>query len=289
VKPMLAATVNDLTEVVLPAYVSPKMDGIRCLIKDGIAVSRTLKPIPNKFIQEKLKDLPEGLDGELMVKGDFNDIQSAVMSVEGEPKFFYVLFDIISDGTYIERYQKLCDIVSEAFNPYLKIVQTILVENLEELERIEQVTVKQRFEGIMLRGEHSIYKQGRSTLKEQHLLKFKRFIDDEAVIVDFKEKMHNTNEAETDALGHTKRSTKAEGKIPAGTTGAIVARWNDHIIEIGPGFDAALAKDMWENQEKYLFKLVTFKYQELTKFDEPRFPSFKGFRKELDENIVSES
>ncbi len=280
-KPMLAATLEKLEDAKLPMYVSPKLDGIRCLILGSKAVSRTLKPIPNRFIQEKLKDLPDGLDGELMVKGDFNTIQSAVMSEDGEPEFYYVLFDVATHGNYLERYQVLHDTVVEQNNPYLKVVSTMVVDDLEELFRIEAGYVKAGYEGIMLRSIDSYYKLGRSTLKQGWLLKFKRFIDDEALVIDFEEKMTNTNEPEQDNLGHQVRSSKLEGLVPAGTLGAIVVRWKGHIFKIGTGFTANKAKEIWDNQEKFLHMPVTFKYQELSEYGIPRFPVFKGFRNDI--------
>jgi DNA ligase-1 len=37
------------------------------------------------------------------------------------------------------------------------------------------------------------YKFGRSTVRDNILLKVKRFLDDEAVVIDIEEKMHNEN------------------------------------------------------------------------------------------------
>ena len=51
-KPMLLPRETpDLDKLQYPIIASAKLDGIRCLIKDGVALSRTLKPIPNKSIQ----------------------------------------------------------------------------------------------------------------------------------------------------------------------------------------------------------------------------------------------
>jgi len=52
-KPMLSGKLDKLLAGVrYPALVSPKLDGVRCVIIDGVAMSRTLKSIPNKFVQE---------------------------------------------------------------------------------------------------------------------------------------------------------------------------------------------------------------------------------------------
>ena len=47
---------------------SPKLDGIRCMIQDGIALSRSLKPIRNEHVQYILgREIFNGLDGELII------------------------------------------------------------------------------------------------------------------------------------------------------------------------------------------------------------------------------
>lgn len=282
-KPMLAATLEKLEDVKFPVYLSPKLDGIRCLIVGGVAVSRSLKPIPNKFIQEKLKGLPDGLDGELVVKinnkvGTFNETQSSVMSENGEPEFFYVLFDVLMEGDYLARYQVLHDTVVEYNNPFVKVVETRIVDDLEELQRIEHAYVKQGYEGVMLRSLDSLYKNGRSTVKQGWLLKYKRFKDDEGIVVDFLEKMHNNNEPTTDNLGYQVRSSKQEGLTPAGTLGALVVRYNNHIFKV-IGFTEERAQEIWDNQDKYVNKSVTFTYTELNEYGIPRPPAvFKDFR-----------
>ena len=49
------------------------------------------------------------------------------------------------------------------------------------------------YEGLMLRAPDGPYKFGRSTVKENTLLKVKNFLDDEAEVIGFKEQTTNTN------------------------------------------------------------------------------------------------
>ena len=44
-KPMLASQIDDLSSVKYPVYASYKLDGIRAIIYQGVAYSRSLKPI----------------------------------------------------------------------------------------------------------------------------------------------------------------------------------------------------------------------------------------------------
>ena len=121
-KPMLAVKA-DMDQIVLPILVTPKRDGIRCLTVNGVAMSRSLKPIPNKFVREQLAGL-HGLDGELMLKGAFNDVQSGIMTEDGEPDFMYHVFDRFdSDAGYWARVQSIKDFA----HPRVKIIVPALI------------------------------------------------------------------------------------------------------------------------------------------------------------------
>jgi DNA ligase-1 len=88
-KPMLAETCEDIAALRYPVYASQKVDGIRCLKVNGQAVSRKFKPIPNHHIRQAIERLcPDGMDGEIIIPGaSFNQIQSLVMTEQGEPGF----------------------------------------------------------------------------------------------------------------------------------------------------------------------------------------------------------
>jgi len=96
-KPMLASECTDLHKLQLPVYISRKLDGIRTLSTDQF-VSRSLKPIRNKYIQSLFKPEFYGLDGELIVgdpgaKNVFQVSSSGIMSSDGEPDAKYYVFD----------------------------------------------------------------------------------------------------------------------------------------------------------------------------------------------------
>ncbi len=284
-QPMLAcADIPDLySEVSYPCLIQPKFDGIRCVAINGVAFSRKMKTVPNQFIQKFFADNNlHGLDGELMIHGDFNKVQSAVMSEDGEPNFYYAVYDYWdSDLPYKDRASLYVSKVLELRQPErVKNTQSILVSNPESVETELQSFIDQGFEGGMLRKLDGRYKQGRSTFNEGYLLKLKRFLDHEAVVIGYEEKMTNTNTKETDERGYSKRSSKKEGLVPANTLGSLQVDWNGVIFNIGSGFNESQRQEIWDNRQKYLGKLVTFKYQELSKYGVPRFPTFKWFREE---------
>lgn len=285
-QPMLAhSKVPDLNEVKYPCLIQPKLDGIRCLMVDGVAYSRKMKPIPNKYIQEKLKGL-HGLDGELMVHGDFNAVQSAVMSIEGNPDFYYVVYDKWdSDYLYNTRQVEVKESVMKLNSKYVAAIDSGVVDTPQEAAKELEHYLKAGYEGAILRSFDSPYKQGRSTAREGYLLKLKKFDDSEATVVGFVERMHNSNKKEVDERGYTKRSSKKEGMIPAGTLGALVLDWDGVTVECGSGFTDEQRKEIWDNRGEYLHRIVTFKYQGVSAKGVPRFPIYKGWRLEYEEGI----
>lgn len=287
-KPMLAATLEDLKSLKYPMLVTPKLDGIRCLIVDGKAVSRTFKPIPNNYIRNTIEQLAmEGFDGEIIIKGrKFNEITSAVMSVKGSPSdFSYIVFDYCVDQkeSYKDRMMNLSKLKQI---PNIEYLLPIQINNEIELLKFESKCLSESYEGIMLRSIDSPYKFGRSTLKEKWLLKLKRFTDSEAVVLDVYEQMSNQNEPEEDAFGHTKRSSHSSGKVSAGTLGGFnvkdIKSGVEFKIGTGDGLNAELRNKIWDNKQDSIGKIVKYKSQKSGEKEKPRFPVFLGFRDERD-------
>lgn len=288
-RPMLAVPMGAIEDLRYPILVSPKIDGIRCVIRDGVPLSRTLKPIQNKFIFKELSGL-SGFDGEITVSdptalNGFDATQSAVMRFEGEPEFTYHVFDatILTDGCPFDKRLDWASTRAGMYGPRVVALKHHYVRNAAELTKLEERFVAQGYEGLMIRDPNGPYKSGRSTLKEGYLLKMIRRHRAEVVITGFVEKMHNANEAETSELGRTKRSKKKAGMVPAGTLGALKCVWlvkNEHDapFEIGTGFDDATKQLIWDNRDTWLNKVGVVEYREITKDGAPRFPAWKGRR-----------
>lgn len=296
-KPMLAGKApEDLATLTFPLLASPKLDGIRCIIIGGKPMSRKLKPIPNLYVQKFLADLPDGLDGELMLTlpGNFNEVQSAVMSEEGEPRFHFCVFDIdtvLNSGVaaeYAGRLALATKLIDKLglVNPRVEMVPHVKIDTVEQLLAQEAEWVGMGFEGIMLRSFVGPYKYGRSTTKEGFLLKLKRFEDAEAEIIGVEELMHNDNEAEVNELGHTKRSSKKEGKRPAGKLGALHCKRADGTrFHLGAGFTDLQRIELWGRRSQLIGLTAKFKFQLDPSNPEgaPRFPVYLGLRHEIDQ------
>jgi DNA ligase-1 len=288
-KPMLSATLKEPEALRFPILVSPKLDGIRCLIVGRIPVSRNLKKIPNQHIYDTLRklSLPE-LDGELIVGSPtaedcYRVTNSGVMSKDGEPDWCYHVFDIFEDGPFDRRIKTARNIVQRLGHKRIRIVPHEQVNNVERLLAYEQARLKDGYEGVMGRAPFGVYKQGRATMNEGSLWKLKRFSDSEAEIIGFQERMHNANEAKKDLLGRTERSSHKENKVPMGTLGALLVRDINTGVEfdIGTGFTDADRNLIWKARSAWMGMVVKYKSLPVGVKDKPRFPVYLGLRKDL--------
>lgn len=298
-KPMLAGTHTDVAKLIFPSLFSQKLDGLRATAQDGVLLSRSLKPLPNKFVQELFSKLPTGLDGELIV-GDpfapdaFRKTTSLVMSDDKPLDFFpgetlrLHVFDKFGRDGFAERLnqavQSVCSFNNRADTPgevlAITIVPHILLSTLEELNAFEAEMLGKGAEGVMARTPDGPYKEGRATEKSGWLVKVKRFVDSEAEVLSSFEEMHNENEQEENELGRSKRSSKAEGLVPSGRLGGFEVRDLKTGVEfsVGSGFTAAMKDEYWQNRLGLFGKIIKYKYFPSGSKDKPRHPIFLGFR-----------
>ena len=295
-RPLLAPREDPLSypeywdKIPYPCLVSPKYDGVRGIVKDGIVFSRTGKPLPNYQVQEQFGRL-EHFDGELVLGNPTHpDVgrysQSHVMSRDKVGDIIFYVFDYTDNISlpYSERLKNLYLTLkpSEILTPVLTVPQ-IEVNSQEMLLKMETNFLKMGFEGVMIRDPSAPYKNGRGTINEGIIIKLKRFKDSEGIIVDILEQFTNTNFLEEDELGYAKRSTMKDGMVKANTTGKFVLSWNGQNIHVAPGnFNHEERQEIWENRELYLGRYLKFRYFEYGIKDKPRFPRAIGFRDEMD-------
>jgi ATP-dependent DNA ligase len=188
IKPMLAIEMEPKL-VKFPAFVQPKLDGIRCLIykeRDQIIFQSRQNKLFEPFIHllpdlEKIfeKDPPLILDGELYCHGlGFEAVTSMVRRAKVRhpdvEKINYVIYDCISKETYKHRMSKLnMFILNHVF-----FIETIEVTKMQEIEDSHSHYTDYGYEGIMIRADGP-YKHGRS----KDLLKYKKFKDTEYLVV----------------------------------------------------------------------------------------------------------
>ena len=294
-KPLLSGTIDPMkdpdvfSKLVFPLLGSPKLDGIRAVVRGGNVVSRKLLNLPRRHVQAAFERF-EHLDGEVIIGSPcapdcYNRTQSYVMSNDVrpvEPLSFHV-FDWAKEEDahlpYVERLCKAADSVGYPDLLNIHFVQQVLLNSLDELVAFEEKCLADGYEGIMLRRADAPYKHGRSTFKEHTLLKLKRFEDVETIITGFIEQETNTNEAVKDELGHTKRSSAKEGMIGANTLG----KFQTALGEIPCGvLKHPERKAIWDNRDAYMGKIIKVRHFPHGAKDMLRLPRCVGFRDPID-------
>jgi len=301
-KPMLAgkATDDQIEKLFTkgPMEASFKLDGIRCMIQDGVALSRSLKPIRNKHVQSVIgrKEF-NGFDGELTVGEPINsDVYrntcSHVMSENKKFEFSFWVFDYFLNNDIYENRKKEISFLKQVIlqklipehNHTLKMLGTKTINNMEELEEYELACLEIGYEGVILRDPNAKYKHGRSTVKEGGLIKVKRFNDSEARILDMEEQMKNNNEKKVNELGRGQRSSHKANKTPKGTLGALIVKdvHSGALFNIGTGFTNIVRDHLWKYKNGLIGEIVKYKYFSIGVKDAPRHPVYLGMRDSID-------
>ncbi len=287
-KPMLAGKCDVPEALSFPVLATPKLDGIRCLKIAGQALTRSFKPISNTFAREWIEaNLPDGLDGELMLRGGtFNATTSAIGRESGEPDFVFHVFDYVSEGIDVPYACRVRELERLPQWEHVEKVLPVEINNADELAAYEDKCVAAGYEGVMVRDPAGPYKCGRSTEREGWLLKIKRFADAEAEVLEPYEGMSNQNEAERDAFGRTKRSLSKAGMVGRGELGGFIVRALDTGVEFRLGYNHVLGGidrvSLWLKKEALIGRLVKFSHQPSGAKEAPRFPKFLGFREAWD-------
>jgi DNA ligase-1 len=283
---ILGAKAESLHDVRLPCFASYKLDGWRALWQGMEFFTRSGKTLPNRqlraYASTFLMNRP-GWDGEIIVgEPNARDVFSrtdsfckrAAALISDDVRFF--VFDNACDARpFSERNQALHDC-----RPFVVKLEQYFIERYEELERFEAKAVAEGYEGIVCRAPMGRYKNGRSTLKEQYLVKVKRYIDEEVTITGFEELKHNANPSNLNELGYSHRSSHQEGKIAGNVLGALIVDWRGRELRVGTGFDWSDRVNIWSDQSYFLGKRCTIKYSPAVK-ELPRQPVFKGIRSDL--------
>lgn len=301
-QPMLSATIehrkalSTLAGFSWPLVGNPKYNGIRVLRK-GTLYTRKLKIVPSRVLHRHFNDPSlEKMDGE-MIWGDpvdptgYNMSHRAVMGGENDIEAVGVKYYVFDDFThpqspYQDRYQQLAARVKLLRRKDVVLVPYTLLTDPRQARAFEQQHVDGGFEGVMLRSPLASYKFGRSTLREQYLMKWKRFVDSECEILEVYEQEQNTNELTRNELGYAKRSSAKEGKIPLGRFGGALVRDLKTKVEFncgtGRGMTLEMRKSLWLQRKKMPGQVWKYRYQETGMKDKPLFPVLLGPRDKRD-------
>lgn len=260
--PMLAKDYKkEKKKVKLPAFIQPKLDGMRALGNKGKLTSRGGKDITTlKHIEKAIADAPFILDGELYAHGlSFQENMKIIKKYrKGQTeKVKYHVYDIISDETFFTRYLRLVEYAANI--PELEVVNTFGVYEEKHVKEWHDKFVLQGYEGAIVRWGDDPYKvKGRSS----SLLKVKEFIDLALPILDV---VPNDRDPE-------------QGSFIFEWEGATGHPLGENIIGSGMSFSHEERKEMLTNKQDYIGLTAEVRFFEYSDTGVPRFPVSVGLR-----------
>lgn len=260
---------------------SPKIDGIRCVIYKGKAYSRNMEPIRNQHVRSTLEALAlEGCDGELVVNdGDFADTMSAIMSFDGKPEFMYRVFDNWKawNRPFRERLYKVCDQVRAADSNRVAVVRHDIVFSADDCMKRHDRHLEDGFEGSILRNPEGAYIYGRVSYASGLVYKMKPTEREEAQVIGFDAQRHNANAPEEDTLGRLTRSSFKDGMVDLEQLGGFTCRFDDGVeFNCGSGLTLDQRISLWKERAALLGRRIVVEYA-APRVGKPRFPVFRGF------------
>ncbi|MDP2263252.1 MAG: hypothetical protein Q8K24_08850 [Hydrogenophaga sp.] len=308
IKPQLAEDAN-LDAVRFPCLVQPKIDGVRAMNLGGTLTGRSLKTFEGFGITDYFSR-PEfiGLDGEMTLGANPNCTERLCSATTGAmgrfkgvdemPDLHWWVFDLVTPDTvglsYRERHMMLNLRLVEINHPRIHVVPMYEVHNGVDLRRFISEWAEVGYEGTIIRNPGAVYKPGRATLKGQELWRVKPWADAEILVTGITEGQMNGNEAKTNLLGHTERSSAKAGMVPNGQVGSIqgtlLADFRDAFtgkllfpkglaITVGSGeMTVVEATHYFANPDEIVGHVVKFKHMTHGVKDLPRFPTYVSHR-----------
>ena len=274
IKAMLAHKYNE-DKADYPAFIQPKLDGVRCLFTAKGAFSRADNRFMNvEHIEQALKPFfaknPTAvLDGELYnheLKNDFEKIISLVKKkkptdddrLEAAELVEYHVYDVASMkiAGYATRLNYPNSDVFRGFATWpIMQVDTQVAHDSDDAVKFHAKNLKLGYEGSIYRSWSGKYKGTRSW----DLMKFKDFHDDEATIIGYE-------------IGKGKRE---------GTLGKFIMQdddGNEFGCPPGKGYDYQALANMLNNVHDYIGQRATFTYFQRTQAGSYRHPHYKAIR-----------
>ena len=232
-RPQLANDAN-LATLKYPVGVQVKIDGVRALNINGTLTGRSLDPFKGFGITEYWSK-PEFkyLDGEMTLGPNpaspdrlcslTTGALGAFKGVTSMADVYLHCFDWLAEPNlpYFQRYEMLKAYVEKLDHPRVKLVPLHIANNREELDALIARFFDEGYEGAIIRNLDAPAKEGRPSKVKQELVRVKGWMDSEMLVTGFTEGQTNTNEAKTNTLGRTERSSAKDGMVPNGMVGSI--------------------------------------------------------------------
>ena len=229
--------------------VSEKLDGIRA-VWDGQNLRTRRGKIINapEFWTQNFP--PFMIEGELWTKrGDFENIASIVSKDVPDERWsevkFYI-FDLPNERKNLfEKMSILSNFIEKSGVQNIVAIPQTKVSKHEEIEAMLDLVVENGGEGVVIRNPYALYEGGRSS----NILKYKKMRDSECKITKINPG-YGKNKGKMGSVTCVDIYSKAKFKVGSG--------WSDE----------------WRANPPKIGTVITYQYQNLTKENKPRFPTF---------------
>jgi ATP-dependent DNA ligase len=288
--PMLAQTfapessVAKKHTITFPCFLQPKLDGLRCVMYRDAAtgeirrqsrtgtyfdtmshIATSLAPLFTKFPNVVL-------DGELYTTGiPFEELAGLIKKKKLTENDFnrlcaiqYHIYDVVDEkAPFHARRDSIKKMFAQVaastaasphhLPPYICLVETTEAKTVAEFKAEFGRFIEAGYEGIMLRNKGGMY---RCNYRSHDLQKYKEFEEDEFLITGF---------------------TQGDGR-DKGTVIWVCETKEGKEFTVRPRGTMESRRKLFETGKKYVGKMLTVIYQELTEEGKPRFPVGKDVR-----------
>ena len=267
--PMLAQKFTERKHYIeYPCYVQPKFDGVRCFAKKISETEVTYASRRNKKYKTlehltlyflEMLNVGDIVDGEVYIHDvTFQGIIRRVKKLRPESiELKFHAYDIIRTHNpnmpYSERCEDLSDMLDELYCNHHSYCETITncptyrVENEQDIYQYHDKFVKKGFEGVIIRNSDGLYK---FNARSNDLQKYKEFIDEEFKIVGAIETDDGNHRGCIKFICETKQGLEFTS-YPKGTLDK--------------------RRRMFNEKDKYIGKMLTVRYQQLSEEGVPIF------------------
>ena len=280
----------------LPLIASYKLDGIRCIFKEGNMYSCSLKNIPNEKLHERFallkrfsKDNDVILDGELYAPSiPFNELSGVCRRLSSElpNDLSFYCFDYLQtshgqeDSPFFERKINLIYTEDKIGCEYFKVVDQISLNTAEEVVSYFNEAIAFGCDGLILRDPEGQYKYGRASLREGLIFKLKPYRSFEGKVIGIIQatKVNPLAKKKINKLGYSETSKKKKDRILIESSCAILVLHEGFSLKVMLAMTDKEKREIWRNRARYVGRWAEYKGLEIGMKDLPRHPVWLRWR-----------